>query len=202
MHITHIIIVFTPTHTHTRTPPTHPPTQMYEHRYASSQTHSRATPVHRLDFVHRTLAGVTGRRRQLHSARRQTTLRSGNLQKMEDIHGFHNAQRPILGMPSTILQETGPAASAPHTRTHALDQGVCVSCASKMIRDALAVAGVNRRPFGLFPALLQEACMCARHKRHACVQDTFLYIPIQCVYMTSAPSARGRALSHLSSAWS
>ena len=200
-HHTHHHRLHTHPHPHPH-PPTHPPTQMYEHRFVSSQTHRRATPVHRLDFVHRTLAGVTGRRRQLHSARRQTTLRSGNLQKMEDIHDLKNGQRPILGMPSTRLQETGPAASAPQTRTHALDLGVCMSCASKMIRDALAVAGVNRRPFGLFPALLQEACMCARHKRHACVHDTFLYIPIQCVYMTSAPSARGRALSHLSSAWS
>jgi hypothetical protein len=86
------------------------------------------------------------------------------------------------------------SATAPHTRTHALDLGVCVSCASKMICYALAVAGVSRRPFGLFPALLQEACMCARHKKHACVQDTFLYIPIQCVYMTCAPR-RARACS-------
>ena len=168
-----------PTHIHTRTHP---------HAFRCE------VPGNRREVVGRTLAGVAGRATQLHSARRQATLRSGHLQIIEDINATNTAGPIILGLPSTRLQETGPAASAPHTRTHALHQGMCMSCASKTICDALAVAGVNRRPFGLFPALLQEACMCARHKRHACVQDTFLYIPILCAYDLRAEA---RALSPL-----
>ena len=62
---------------------------------------------------------------QIHSARRQATLRSGHFQRIEDINATNTAGPIILGLPSTILQETGPAASAPNTRTHALDY-VCV----------------------------------------------------------------------------
>jgi hypothetical protein len=45
---------------------------------------------------------------------------------------------------------------------------------------ALSVAGVTDALSGY-----SRRCF----KRHACVPDTFLYIPIQCVYMTSALSA-------------
>ena len=48
-----------------------------------------------------------------------------HLQRIEDINATNTAGPIILGLPSTILQETGPAASAPHTRTHALEY-VCV----------------------------------------------------------------------------
>jgi hypothetical protein len=40
--------------------------------------------------------------------------------------------------------------------------------------------------------------MCARHKRHACVQDTFLYIPILCAYDLRAEARAGaRSLTSL-----
>ena len=172
---------------------------MYEHRYASSQTHRRATPVHRLDFVHHTLASVQGRRRQLHSARRQTTFHSARGQPLDavSVQGILSRTGPFIipGLNDTSSSETvlqGPSCvSATHSHTRTWPQWVY---ASKLVCDALAVAGVNRRPFGLLPALLQEACMCERHKRHACVQDTFLYIPILCVY---GLRAEARALSPL-----
>jgi hypothetical protein len=123
---------------------------------------------------------------QIHSARRQTTLRSGNLQIIEDINATNTAGPIILGLPSTILQETGPAASAPHTRTNVLDY-VCMSSASKIMCYALSVAGVTDALSGY-----SRRCF----KRHACVPDTFLYIPIQCVYI-GRPPHRARSLSPL-----
>jgi hypothetical protein len=119
----------TPKHTPKTTPhpPTHPPTQMYEHRYASSQTHRRATPVHRFDFVHRTLAGVKGRRRQLHSARRQTTFLRARGQPLDAVivQGILSRMGKFMipglkdtGSVETVLQ--GPncvSATHSHTRT-------------------------------------------------------------------------------------
>jgi hypothetical protein len=157
-----------PTPTPTPRPPTHPPTQIYEHRYASSQRHRRTTPVHRLDFVHHTLAGVTGRRRQLHSARRQTTVQSARGQHLDavTVQGIQSRTGKFIipglrdtGSSETVLQ--GPSCvSATHSHTRTWLSWVYVS---KLACDALAVAGVNRRPFGLLPALLQEACDRARH---------------------------------------
>jgi hypothetical protein len=150
-------------------PPTHPPTHTnVRTQYASSQTHRRATPVHRLDCVHHALAGVTGRRRQLHSARRQTTVLSARGQPLDAVRVQGRLSRTgkfiIPGLNDTGSSETvlqGPScvsATHSHTRTR-----LKWEYASKIVCGALAVAGVNRRPFGLLPALLQEACNRARH---------------------------------------
>ncbi len=70
----------------------------------------------------RTLAGGKGRKRQLHSARRQTTIPSGVGYCRPNL-----AQEPAFTIGTTTgLQGTGPAASAPHTRTHALGPSVCL----------------------------------------------------------------------------
>ncbi len=102
-------------------------TLIYEHRYASSRTHRRATPVYRLDFVHRTLAGVKGRRRQLHSARRQTTFLSARGQTLDavSVQGILSRIGKVIipGLDDTGSRETvlqGPScvsATHSHTRT-------------------------------------------------------------------------------------
>jgi hypothetical protein len=103
---------------------THSQTHLHEHRYASSHAHRLAAPLHRLVFVARTIAGGKGKRRQLHSARRQTTFLSDVGYRILVIVVAGNAyvSRPIptqVVRPTTCLQGTGPAASAPQTRTHA-----------------------------------------------------------------------------------
>jgi hypothetical protein len=60
----------------------------------------------------------------------------------------------------TGLQGTGAAASAPHTRSHARGQTVCMDTTSKVVCHALAVAGVNRCLAGY-----SRRCF----KSHACV---------------------------------
>ena len=142
---------------------------MHEHRYASSHAHRLAAPSHRLVLVARTIAGGKGKRRQLHSARRQTTVPSDVGYRILDIVVVGNSyvSRPIPTqvVPTTCLQGTGPAASPPHTRTHALGLTVCMCL--QVVCPALAVAGVTRRPSGLCPALTQESCMCVTRTRHS-----------------------------------
>jgi hypothetical protein len=116
LRITHIIIF---SHTHSVT-------DKVKHTHSHSHTRLRtlilflAAPVPRSFLVDRTLAGGEGRKRQLHSARRQTTV-------PRDV-GYPRpslAQEPAFTIETTTgLQGTGPAASAPHTRTHA--RGLCV----------------------------------------------------------------------------
>jgi hypothetical protein len=101
-------------------------------------------------LVERTLAGGKGKR-QLQSARRQTTIPS-------DVGYRILKVAKVIAFPTTCLQATGPAASAQRDRTHALGLSVCMCL--QVVCHALAVAGVNRRPCGLFPALLQMSCMC------------------------------------------
>jgi len=62
----------TDTHTHSDSD-----THMYEHRYVSSHAHRLVAPVNRSVLVDRTLARGQGRKRHLHSARRQSTIPSG-----------------------------------------------------------------------------------------------------------------------------
>jgi len=110
------------THTHSHT---HTHSQSHTHvrtRCASSHAHGRATPVNRLLLVIRTLAGGEGRKRHLHSARRQTTIPSRLGYRI--LKGAE--ERVGSKVTTTILQGTGPAASAPHTRTHALGLSVCM----------------------------------------------------------------------------
>ena len=116
-------------HTHTclHRRATHSHTHMHEHRYASSHAHRLAAPLNILVLVARTIAGgkPKGKRRQLHSACRQTTVPSGVGYRILVIvvGGNSYVSRPIptqVVIPITCLQGTGQAASAPHTRTHAL----------------------------------------------------------------------------------
>jgi hypothetical protein len=107
------------------------------HTHHSSKTHRRVAPVNRLVFVHRTRAGVKGRQRQLYSARRQTTVHSEIGQRLEAIVIPQTILSPPAGpfIPrlndtgtiETVLQGTGPAASATRTRTHARGLSGCVS---------------------------------------------------------------------------
>jgi hypothetical protein len=152
-------------HTHASTDEPLSQTHMHEHRYASSHAHRLAAPLNRLVLVARTIAGgkPKGKRRQLHSARRQTTVPSGVGYRILVIvvGGNSYVSRSIqtrVVIPITCLQGTGQAVSAPHTRTHALGLTVCMCL--KVVCHALAVAGVTRRPCGLFPTLLQMSCMC------------------------------------------
>ena len=117
-------------------------------------------------MVAHTIAGGKGRKRQLHSARRQTTLPSG-ISQLIDVELILQIDGPCVPGPITCLQGTGPAASEPRTRTWS----ECVYV-SKVVCNALAVAGVTRRPCGLFQALTQESGMCATHD-----------IPTQSVYI-------------------
>jgi hypothetical protein len=74
--------------------------------------------------------------RQLHSARRQTTVHSEIGQRLEAMVIPQTILSPPAGpfIPGlndtgnieTILQRTGPAVSAPHTRTHALGLSGCM----------------------------------------------------------------------------
>jgi hypothetical protein len=114
----------------------------------------------------RALARVQGRRRQLHSARRQTTSLRARGQRLKVIvqGRLRRIGRTIPGLQDTGSSETvlqgSSCVSATHSHTRTWLSWVY---ASKLVCDALAVAGVNRRPFGLLPALLQEACKRARH---------------------------------------
>jgi hypothetical protein len=108
----------------------------------------------------------------LHSARRQTTWAKKISEKTVAQESRSRGLVGIPGHPSTGLQRTGPAVSVPHTHTLALDLRVCMPSASKVVCHALALAGVNRRPSGLLPALRQKSG----------IQDTLLDIPIQFVY--------------------
>ncbi len=66
------------------------------HTHIHTRTHTHAyrcaVPENRREVVGRTLAVVEERATQLHSARRQTTLRSGNLEYSEDIHDVDIAE--------------------------------------------------------------------------------------------------------------
>jgi hypothetical protein len=140
----------------------------------SSHLYRCEAPLNQRGLCHRTPA--SGKvKSQLHSARWKTTLVKPISEKTVVDEVRSHVLVVIPGHPSTGLQGTGPAVSVPHTRTNALDLTVCMPSASKVVCHALAVAHVNRRPYGLFPALLQESGMCARQ---VCVQGTFLDIPI------------------------
>jgi hypothetical protein len=111
----------TNTHTHTQVHSITVNTHMHERKYASSHAYRRETPSNGRVIVARTLAGGKGRNRQIHSARRQTTIPSGLGYRR------HNAAYEIDGgiVTTTCLQGTGPAASAPHTRNNRLGLSVC-----------------------------------------------------------------------------
>jgi hypothetical protein len=146
--------IITHTHAHTR-------------RYVPSHLYRCTAPVNQRGLGDRTPASCKVKS-QLHSARRQTTWAKILSEKRIVV----DEGRGIRGHPSTGLPGTGPAVSVPHTHTLALDLRVCMPSASKVVCHALAVAGGNRRPSALFPALRQKSG----------IQDTLLDIPIQCVY--------------------
>ena len=114
MHITHIIFSRAHARTHTQ-------------RYASSHSYSCETPSKIIHLAEGTLAGGKGRWRQLHRARRQTAFLSAMVQPLEVVETVLSRAEvnlqvdgPFVHGPSTCLPGTGPAASAPRTRTHAL----------------------------------------------------------------------------------
>ena len=140
-------------------------THTHTHRYVSTHLYRCEAPLNQRGLGDRTPA--SGKvQSQLHSARRQTTWAKIISEKtvVDEVRSHVLVLRTrVPGHPSTGLQGTGPAVSVSYTRTHALDLSVCMPSASKVVCHALAVAGVNRRPCGLLPALLQESGMCARH---------------------------------------
>jgi hypothetical protein len=144
---------------------THVQARTYTRRYVSSHLYRCEAPLNQRGLGDRTPA--SGKvKSQLHSARWKTTWAKIISEKtvVDEVRSHVLVvRRRVPGHPSTGLQGTGSAVSVPHTRTNALDLTVCMPSASKVVCHALAVAHVNRRPCGLFPALLPESGMCARH---------------------------------------
>ncbi len=118
-HHTHHFFTRARAHTHTQI-------------HTSSHSYRCETPSKIIHLVEGALAGCKGRRRQLHRARRQTAFPSAMVQPLEVVEPVLSRAEvnpqvdgPFVHGPSTCLPGTGPAASAPRTRTHALAK-VCV----------------------------------------------------------------------------